>query len=148
MKKLGYVTTTEYQELEQKKDNLYNKLMELEAENVDLKLKIYTAPKTELVPCDLLDPSPTEVVERKAYVAKVAGFFQDVLNKKIYAMISASHSLLEDESLSEKQSDKILGSIYSLREFLHWGKTMLNEHLSYIQEGKEETAEEEINNKN
>lgn len=146
MKKLGYVTTTEYQKLEMANGALSVRLTELQQENTDLKLQVHSAPVKDFIPCDLLDPSPTEVVERKAYVAKVAGFFQDVFNKKIYAMISASHTLLEDESLTEKQSDKILGSIYSLREFLHWGKTMLNEHLSYIQESKEQITEEEINN--
>lgn len=136
LKRLGYVTTTEYLKLKDEKD-----FLEMEV----LRLKKEKKRNLEIISADFGDPSPSDTEERKAYVAKVTGFFADILEKKIKSMISATHNLLEEEGLDEKQHYKLLGAIYSLRDFLVWGDSMRNEHISYQIPESDDIAEEEIN---
>jgi len=136
LKRLGYVTTTEYLKLKDEKDFLEMELLRLKKEKKK---------NLEIISADFGDPSPSDTEERKAYVAKVVGFFEDVLRDKIKSMISATHNLLEEEGLDDKQHYKLLGAIYSLRDFLVWGDSMRNEHIAYQTPESDEIVQEEIN---
>lgn len=134
LNRLGYVTKTEYQKI-------VDENMELKKDNLILKNKVIR--DTTLIDADMGDPSPLEKESRMAYVAKVAGFFEDIFEKKLKHMISNTHLLMEQEENTEKQMDKLVGAVFSLRELLLWGRNMLNEHVAYLQDTKD-ISEEEI----
>lgn len=129
---MGYVTTTEYQELKRKHDEIFLELASIKRYNRD----------NRLINVDVGDPAPVDTDERKIYVARVAAFFQDVLEEKFKSMISNIHNLIEEEGIDEKQHYKLLGAVYSLRELLVWGKNMINEHVSYQSDTQDVTGEE------
>lgn len=135
IKKLGYVTTTEYQKVADEN-------AELKKQNFILKNKVFR--DTSLIDTDLKDPAPIDREERKIYVAKVAGFFEEIFEKKLKFMISNTHVTMESEENSQKQQDLLVGAVYSLRELLLWGRNMLNEHISYLN-NEADISEEEIN---
>lgn len=86
--------------------------------------------KEDLIDITLGDPTPSDSAERKAYVAKVAGFFKDVMEPKINHMISVAHNMMEATD-SDREFDLILkGVVYSFREFKKWGEMMLNEQIA------------------
>jgi len=137
-KKLGYFTTTEYLAKEK----------ELQDEIALLKLKIIRLEKLtqkdiSLIDIDIGDPTPSDTDSRKAYVAQVAGFYFDILEKKVKHMLSNVHTLMEDCENDDKRSHQLAGAAYSLREFLFWGRTMTNEHMSYLTK-ESEISEEEL----
>ena len=86
---------------------------------------------------DMGDPSPKDVQQRESYVAAVAGFHTDYLKPKIDQMLSAAHNLGEEAS-NPRDVDLVLkGAMYTFREFLLWGKSMTNEHLSNLEASKD-----------
>ena len=134
LNRLGYVTKTEYQKIA-------NENAELKKDVLILKNKVLR--DTSLVDTDMGDPSPLEKEARMAYVARVSGFFQDIFEQKLKYMISNTHNLMEQEENTEKQMDKLVGAVFSLRELLLWGRNMLNEHVSYLQK-EADISEEEV----
>lgn len=134
LNRLGYVTKTEYQQL-------IDENLELKKDILVLKNKVIR--DTTLIDTDIGDPSPRDKEPRAAYVAKVAGFFEEIFEKKLRHMISNTHNLMEQEENTEKQMDKLVGAVFSLRELLLWGRTMLNEHVSYLQK-EADISEEEV----
>lgn len=138
LKKLGYFTTTEYLAKEK----------ELKDEIALLKLKIIRLEKLtqkdiSLIDIDMSDPAPSDTDSRKAYVAQVAGFYFDILEKKVKQMLSNVHTLMEDCENDDKRNHQLAGAAYSLREFLFWGRAMTNEHMSYLTK-ESEISEEEL----
>ena len=85
----------------------------------------------KLVDTKIGDVAPTKIEERKAYVAQVAGFHTDILEKKLNQMIVACHILLEEPENSSETDLALKGTIYSFRELIRWGKSMVNEQISY-----------------
>lgn len=83
-----------------------------------------------IIPMDTGDPIPEGGDQRKFYVAKVAGLHKDILKPKLKQMISKVHNLLEEES-NDHNLDLILkGAVYSFREILIWGDSMVNEQIA------------------
>lgn len=138
IKKLGYLTTTEY--LAREKE-LKDRIASLELEV--FRLERLTQKDISLIDIDIADPTPSDTDARKVYVSQVAGFFFDVLEKKIKHMLSNVHTLMEDCENDDKRNHQLAGAAYSLREFLFWGRTMVNEHMSYLTK-QSEISEEEL----
>lgn len=86
--------------------------------------------KKQLIDIDIGDPSPTDVVKRKEYVAEVAGLHRKILEPKLRQMISVSHNLSEAVS-SEREFDLVMkGVVYAFREILKWGESMVSEQVA------------------
>ena len=137
LKKLGYITTKEYLA---KEKELQETIQELQLKI--FKLERLTQRETHIIDIDIADPTPDIPEARKAYVANVAGFFFDVLEKKLKHMLSNVHTLMEDCENDDKRNHQLAGAAYSLREMLFWGKSMVNEHVSYLVPQTEITEEE------
>lgn len=88
------------------------------------------------------DPTPKDRAERRMYVAKVAGLHKDVLEPKLKHMIQTAHILLEETGNPEKYDDTLKGAVYSFRELLRWGESMLNEQIANQIEDSKMTNEE------
>lgn len=104
--------------------------------------------KIDLVPIDLLDPAPADSQTRSEYMARVAGFYFDILEPKLKQMISSSYAVLEGENTPE-QDNLLKGTIFALREIMRWGENCLNEHKAkYIEPDEDEeeadTLQEDI----
>ena len=138
IKKLGYITTTEYLE---KEKEYKDKISDLELKI--FKLERLTQKDISLIDVDLSDPTPLKTEARRAYVAHVAGFFFDILEKKLKFMLSNVHTLMEDSENDERRKNQLVGAAYSLRELLFWGRNMTNEHISYLNK-EAELSEEEV----
>lgn len=136
LKKLGYITTTEYLANERKlKDEIA--LLQVRISQLEKR----TQKDISLVDIDLNDPEPTTEFRRN-YVGQVAGFFVDILEPKLKFMLSKVHSLMEDAETDNKRQQQLIGAVYSLREILFWGRSMLGEHISYQQEDADKPDEE------
>lgn len=85
----------------------------------------------ELVPADLGDPKPDNPARYREYVARVAGFHQDVLRPKLLEMISNTHRMMEDETLVPEMDRTLKGTVYALRELMVWGDSKVAEQVSY-----------------
>lgn len=97
--------------------------------------------RTELLDVDIGDPTPDKVEARREYVARVAGFYHDILKPKCLQMISTFHRLTEEET-NERETDLYLKmGIYICREFMKWGDASINEQVAN-QVQKPETPEE------
>jgi len=81
------------------------------------------------IPTD--DGSPVDQNERKEYTARVAGFFTDVLNKKLAHMIGEQRKMLEDPNNSREADLFIKANINALSLILDWGEECLTEYMSY-----------------
>lgn len=93
--------------------------------------------KNKYIDVTLHDPTPTDSVERKMYVSKVAGFHKDIFEKKIQYMISVAHTLSESID-NERDFDLVMkGVVYAFREFLKWGDSMVNEQIANQIENKD-----------
>jgi hypothetical protein len=103
------------------KENLANQIRELEERinewsvNIDL---------------DIGDPSPQKQDLRRAYVAKVAGLYFDVLENKLKHIMSNIHNELEDTNNTPEQDLILKGAAYFCRDFMVWGKRMVNEQMA------------------
>jgi hypothetical protein len=88
----------------------------------------------------MADPIPADSEERKMYVSSVAGFYTQILKKKIHHMISVMHNILEEQT-NDRDFDLInKGVIYSFREFLKWGDAMVNEQVANQNQGREDDS--------
>lgn len=76
------------------------------------------------------DPIPSGVEERKMYVASVAAFYKSILEQKLKYCISVAHNLLEETSSDRDFDLTVKGVVYSFRELMKWGETMLNEQVA------------------
>lgn len=94
------------------------------------KSEISEAHKDNLLDIDIGDPSPVDIVKRKEYVALVAGLHKDVLEPKLKQMISVSHNLLESDQTDRDFDLLMKGVIYSFREILKWGDSMVSEQIA------------------
>lgn len=88
------------------------------------------------------DPTPKDRAGRRMYVAKVAGLHKDVLEPKLKHMIQTAHVLLEETGNPEKYDDTLKGAVYSFRELLRWGESMVNEQIANQIEDSKMTNEE------
>ena len=94
------------------------------------------------------DPVPSDSEARNAYVARVAGFFVDILEPKLKHMISNSYFVLEDTNNSQNVDNMLKGAIYAFREILLWGETLTNEYKGDLVENREssKSPEEQLRN--
>lgn len=82
-----------------------------------------------LIKIDIGDPTPEKAEERRAYIARVAGFYKDILQPKCLQMISVFHKLLEEET-NDKKTDTILKiGVYVCREWMKWGEQAISEQV-------------------
>jgi hypothetical protein len=103
--------------------------LRLRAENTALKNS--TEPQRPFVPVEVSDGEPTDSTERKMYVAKVAGFHQEILKPKVLRMISDARAELEKWGNSDPTTTALLrGTINALWLFYDWGELMTNEQIS------------------
>ncbi len=112
---------------------LENKIKILIAAIEDLKKKVEVAKSVYGFEVDpfLGDPTPIDLAKRKAYVAQVAALYNDILEPKIRQMISQAHSMLDDASNDREYDQAVKGCVYALKEMMRWGKSMVNEQLTY-----------------
>lgn len=150
-KKIGYVPEATHvsvkflnETIDANIDSLNQKIEKLERENLQLRTEVAAKkePVTkEYFDVNIGDPTPADSGERKMYVGQAAGFFKSILEPKIKHMISVTHNILE-ETNSERDFDLILkGVVYSFREFLKWGESMVNEQMSYQTENLPEDTD-------
>lgn len=80
-----------------------------------------------IIAIDIGDPTPEKTTERREYVARVAGFYKDVLKPKCIQMISTYHRLLEEET-NDRETDLILKvGVFQCREWMKWGESAVSE---------------------
>lgn len=108
-------------------------------QNNVLKKKVDEKVLEELIDIDIGDPTPQNPVERREYIARVAGFYDKTLKPKCVQMISMFHRLVEDETNDLKTDTYLKIGIYICREFMKWGEQAVNEHVSYQAEATEES---------
>ena len=115
----------------------------LKAEIVTLRTR--EEKQKSIIDTNIGDTTPVDSEERKMYVASVAGFFKNIMGPKLEEMISVAHNVLEERD-SDRDFDLILkGVIYSYRDLIRWGESMLNEQLSYTANNAgEEITEDEV----
>lgn len=136
-KKIGYVPETTHVSIEFLNvtvNSLKQKLEKLEQENLQLRIEVAgkkEPAQKEYFDVSIGDPTPTDSDARKLYIGQAAGFFKSILEPKIKHMISVTHNMLE-ETNSDRDFDLVLkGVVYSFREFLKWGESIVNEQMSY-----------------
>lgn len=115
--------------------NLTNEKNLLKAQNISLEESLRKANRI-FIEVDMGNPIPLGTDERKAYVAAVAGFFKNTLEQRILYMISRLHNTLEEAEPS--QDERLKGSLDTWRALLHWGNEAINEHVSNLNENKEQ----------
>lgn len=93
---------------------------------------------------DVSDPVPDKSQERKEYVARIAGFYTDILKKKLVHMISNFHKALEEETNNRDGDFVLKAGVYVCREFMLWGQNMIKEQIGYQVEAQEEAEEETL----
>lgn len=98
-------------------------------ENLKLNSELMaTRGMAKIIELDLGDPSPVDGVERKAYVAQVAGSYKNIWEPKLKQMISTTHSLMETPNT--ELDNYMRGVIYAFREIMKWGNAMCNEQIA------------------
>jgi hypothetical protein len=122
----------------------------LKAEKLALQSQLEEKMKP-LIDVNIEDPSPKDTAIRKIYVSRVAGFFKEILNEKLNQMISVAHNILE-ETNSSRDYDLILkGIVFSYRDLIRWGESMVNEQMANqtteISEEDKKTLEDNLNKK-
>ena len=99
---------------------------------------------------DLGDPAPggeKNQQERADYMARVSGFYKDILENKINQMISNSHNCLEDSSNTIEEDRLWKSVIYVCREFKVWGESCIGEHVgNRVEIEEEKNLKKEIKN--
>lgn len=84
------------------------------------------------------DPSPSDVEERREYVARCGSFFKDILEKKLEHLISDIQRELSNP-LNPREMDVYLkANINACCLLLDWGESMENERLANVINSKEE----------
>ena len=137
--KFGYVPQSKLRECVVDYSEVVRKMTN---EKLALQAQIATFKPKEIFDISIGDPTPTDSEERRMYVAQVAGFFKEILEPKLKQMISSAHNILEATS-SDRDSDlQLKGVIYSFREMIKWGNSVLNEQIANQTDG---ISEVEIN---
>ncbi len=134
---LGYLPKKDF-------DEKSTQLMTLSGENLKLRSEIKVLRGVELpfISIDDGEQIPIDQEERKLYVAQIAGFHKDIMDKKILAMIAGVRAQLGklDSTLdnngrkitqySPQDFDLILKGTENAFWLLHdWGKEMISEHM-------------------
>ena len=113
-------------ELEKDKSILADKY-----QDVSTKLKTYEALKEKgVVDVFMADPSPVDKESFKLYVAQVAGLYKEILEPKLKFMIAKALLMLEDSTNDREFDQAVKGSVYSLREMMRWGQSMVNTQIA------------------
>jgi hypothetical protein len=113
-------------ELEKDKSILADKY-----QDVSTKLKTYEALKERgVVDVFMADPSPVDKENFKLYVAQVAGLYKEILEPKLKFMIAKALLMLEDSTNDREFDQAVKGSVYSLREMMRWGQSMVNTQIA------------------
>jgi hypothetical protein len=122
---------------------LEEKLHEIEPKNRREKNKIIP-----LVSVDTEDPDRVKEVERKSYIARVAAFHIDVMDKKLKRMISDVRENImqigrDTFGYSQKDFDLYLKGTENALWLIHqWGELAVSEKVS-VDSGNEELTEKE-----
>lgn len=82
------------------------------------------------------DPLFKKSQDRVDYIARVSGFFSDVLEKKLKVMIKTSSELMVDNSNTRETDLYLKGAIYALNELVVWGNELRNEYSGFLVESK------------
>lgn len=101
----------------------------LKQEVAELK-KLLQENKLPLIQYNIEDRSPSDTLERKAYMTRVALFFQEIFNDRLKLMISEQQQELSNPTNPEKYDQFIKGTINALSLLLDWGDQCINEHLA------------------
>jgi hypothetical protein len=119
-------------ELEKDKSILADKY-----QDVSTRLKTYEALKERgVIDVFMADPSPVDKESFKLYVAQVAGLHKEILEPKLKFMIAKALLMLEDSTNDREFDQAVKGSIYSLREMMRWGESMVNTQIAFQSEQK------------
>lgn len=114
---------------------------EMGHQNKILKQKVDGNKLVGVIDWDVGDPTPATPELRRAYVARVAGFYTDIFKKKCEQQMSVFHRLLEEET-NDRETDFYLKiGVFLCREWMKWGEQAVNEQMSYQTEPSP-TAEE------
>lgn len=97
----------------------------------ELKSKLVEREKT-LIDISIGDPVFKKSEDRIGYIAKVSGFFFDILDTKLKAMINTTYTIMEEKE-NHRDTDLILkGTIYAFRELLLWGEDCTKEYKGFL----------------
>ncbi len=141
LERFGYVPVSKLEETVDAVRKMANERNVLKAEIVTLRTR--EEKDRPIIDTNIGDTTPTDSEARKMYVASVAGFFKNIMEPKLKEMISVAHNVLEERD-SDRDFDLILkGIIYSYRDLIRWGESMLNEQISYTANKEEEMISEE-----
>lgn len=103
--------------------------------------------KRTVIDMSIGDPEPSEVVARREYVARVAAFHKDVLDKKIKAMISEVRAELEKIENTPKMDEILKGTCNALWLIYDWGEQCVNEMISVQVDGLSEDEKKLLDDK-
>lgn len=78
------------------------------------------------------DGEPTDQADRREYVARVAGFFHDIMQPKLESMIAAQHNEMATVTNSRETDLFIKANINAFSLLLDWGDACESEHLDNI----------------
>lgn len=95
-----------------------------------LRIKVDAEKLLGLIKIDIGDPTPEKAEERRAYIARVAGFYKDILQPKCLQMISIFHKLLEEETNDSKTDSILKIGVYICREWMKWGDQAISEQVA------------------
>jgi len=135
---------------------LEDEILKLKVQNQSLKIKNESLEKRlvsleghkYLVDVNIGDPAPSKPVDRKVYVAAVAGLYKDHLHPKFMQMISTAHALLEPFE-NDREKDLLLkGVVFTLWDLDKWGERMVNEHLANLEDQSSRQSNLIPNNEN
>jgi len=89
------------------------------------------AHKKILVDTSIADPEPNGGDERREYVAKVAELHTTIYKPKLLKMMNNSYELLGEPGNDQETDTMLKGAIYSFKELILWGDSMVNEDIAY-----------------
>ena len=99
--------------------------------DVLVKLKTYEALRDRgVIDVFMKDPSPVDKEGYRLYVTQVAGLYKDILEPKLKFMIAKALVMLEDSTNDREFDQAVKGSVYSLREIMRWGESMVNTQIA------------------
>lgn len=121
---LRIVPIKQLRKIEESKDFLYNENLKLRSEN-----KVLRGVEFPHVPVDAEDPDPIDSEQRKLYVARVAGFYHDIFEKKIISIISENRNELSKLRNTRDFDIYLKATENALWLVRDWGKAMIAEHM-------------------
>lgn len=107
--------------------NVYKENKRLKEENEFLKTR-FSVP--EITVEDIDNPEPADQEQRNEYVARVAGFHEDVLKDKLNNLIAVQQQALSNPYNDRKIDWYIKGTINGFSLLLDWGESTVNEMIS------------------